>query len=149
MFLLLIAVVHVTNLPYPDCSFVDFWQLLLFCVVVPWVLRIWESFFNFQVFFALHSSPTFGTTCFYQGFPGSRQFFIEGCRASHWGSKQTWPICLFGSNNVQQKVLACSFYLCVKALWNIISTFPRFWTHFLIVICMVKRTFYPLGHRSS
>ena len=35
----------------------------------------------------LHSFPTFGTTCFYQGFRGSRQFFLECCRASHLGSK--------------------------------------------------------------
>ena len=26
-------------------------------------------------------------TCIYQGFPGSWHFFLEGCRASHWGSK--------------------------------------------------------------
>ena len=26
-------------------------------------------------------------TCCYQGFPGSWQFFLEGCRASHHGSK--------------------------------------------------------------
>ena len=28
-----------------------------------------------------------GTICFYQEFPGSRQFFLEGYRASHSGSK--------------------------------------------------------------
>ena len=28
-------------------------------------------------------------TCFCQGFPGSWQFFLEGCRASHRGSKYT------------------------------------------------------------
>ena len=58
-----------------------------FYIAVPWVLRIWESFFYFQTFFTLHPFLTFGTTCFYQGFPGSWQFFIEGCRAFHWGSK--------------------------------------------------------------
>ena len=26
-------------------------------------------------------------TCIYQGFPGSRQFFLEVCRASYWSSK--------------------------------------------------------------
>ena len=48
--------------------------------VLPRVLRIWESL-------TLHSFPTLGTTCFYQGFRGSRQFFLECCRASHLGSK--------------------------------------------------------------
>ena len=55
--------------------------------VLPRVLRIWENVFPSPVFFTLHSFPTFGTTCFYQGFPGSRQFFLEGCRAIHWCSK--------------------------------------------------------------
>ena len=66
----------------------------VFCLIllptfakVPQVLRIWENFFYPETFFNLHSFPTFGTTCFYHGFPGSRHFFHEGCRASHWGSK--------------------------------------------------------------
>ena len=45
-----------------------------------------------QAFFTLHSFPRFGTTdvastCIYQSFLGSQQFFLEGCRASYWGSK--------------------------------------------------------------
>ena len=55
--------------------------------VLPRVLQIWESVFYSQAFFTLQSFPTFGTTWFYQGFHGSWQFFLEGCRASHWGSK--------------------------------------------------------------
>ena len=58
------------------------------CVVVPRVLRIRETFFYSQsFFFTLHSFPTFGTNCFYHGFPGRQQFFLERCRASHWLSK--------------------------------------------------------------
>ena len=38
-----------------------FCHVLCFCVVVPWVLRISESFFYSQAFFTLHSFPTFGT----------------------------------------------------------------------------------------
>ena len=57
-------------------------------VTVPRVLRIWQSFFDSQAFFTKHFFPTFGTTCFYQGFPGSWQFFLEGCKASHWGLKR-------------------------------------------------------------
>ena len=55
--------------------------------VLPRVLRIWESVFYYHVFFTLHSFPTFGRTCLFQGFPGSPQFFVEGCRASLWGLK--------------------------------------------------------------
>ena len=42
----------------------------------------------------------FGTTCFYQGFPGSRQLFLEICRASYWSSKhRPGPsVCLIHSN---------------------------------------------------
>ena len=40
-------------------------QVLRFCIVVLWVLQIWESVFYSQVFFTLTPS------CFYQGFPGA------------------------------------------------------------------------------
>ena len=53
-----------------------------------WYFNRYERFANSIQFF---SFPTFGTTttsnCFYQGFPGSLQFFLEDCRASHCGSK--------------------------------------------------------------
>ena len=72
---------------YPDY----FWLPFLFHL--PWVLRFWVSIFYPQAFFTLHSFPTFlahsqhfGTTCFYQSFTGSQQFF-ESCRASYWSSK--------------------------------------------------------------
>ena len=39
-------------------------------------------------------------TCTYQGFPGSRQFFLEFCRASYWSSKHrpSPSVCLINSN---------------------------------------------------
>ena len=93
-----IAFFHVTNFLCPNCFFAAFCQVVHFCVALPRVLQIWESFFYPQVFFTsqsntaavapvlliwercyysqafftLHSFPTFGTTCFYQGFPGSQ-----------------------------------------------------------------------------
>ena len=49
----------------------------------------WRKFFYSQAFFTLHSFPTFRTTiCFYHDFPRSLQFFLQGCRASQWGSKR-------------------------------------------------------------
>ena len=154
-------------------------QALRFYVDVPRVLRIWESFFYSQAFFTLHSFPTFatvprllriwerfftlrefflsythfptfGTTCNYQGFPGSRQFF-HAWRLQVLPLRfqtQIRPICLFESHNVQHKVLVGRFYLCVKALRITISTSSRFWTHSLIAI-WIRGMLYPLDHRSS
>ena len=39
------------------------------------------------VFYLTLLPDIFGTTCFYQGLPGSQQFFLEVCRASYWSSK--------------------------------------------------------------
>ena len=61
---------------------------------------------------------------------------------------QSSPICLFKSHSVQQKVFG-KFYLCVKALPNTISTSSRFWTCYLIAICIVECMSYPLGHIRS
>ena len=102
VFSLLIAFFNFTNpRVFHYCFFsclyftADFCQISLvwrffvkyFDFVVARVLRIWESIFYSQALFTLHSFPTFGTNRFYQDFPGSRQFFLEGCKVSHWGSK--------------------------------------------------------------
>ena len=54
------------------------------------VLRIWESVIYSQLFCTLHFFQTFSTTYFYQGVPGSRQFFLEVSRIFHLGWKH-WP----------------------------------------------------------
>ena len=43
------------------------------------------DFFTHRRFLPYTSSPTF--SCIYQGLPGSRQSFLEVCRASYWSSK--------------------------------------------------------------
>ena len=53
-----------------------------------------RELFLFSDVFYLTLLPDICTTCFYQGFSGSRQFVLEGCRASHFET-QTRPICLF------------------------------------------------------
>ena len=155
----------------------------VFCLIllptfakVPQVLWIWENFFYPETFFNLHSFPTFGTTCFYHGFPGSRHFFHEGCRASHWGSKhrsspylclnhimlskkyylvgsifvlQTQPISLSEPHNVKQKVLLGRFYFCIKVLQNAVSTSSRLWNHSLIATYIARYMSYLLSYRSS
>ena len=52
-------------------------------------LLIWSAtvlsgyFLPTGIFYLTLLSDIFGTTCFYQGFPGSRQLFLESCRASY------------------------------------------------------------------
>ena len=103
-----------------------FCQVLYFCVVVPRVLQIWESFFYTQAFFTLNSFPTFGTVRFYQGFPGGRQFYLEGRTALTQlrFESQNRSICFFESYNAQQKVLVDRNYLCVKALGTLFQPLP-------------------------
>ena len=49
------------------------------------------------VFYFTLLPDIFRTTCFYQGFPGSRQF-LKICRASYWSSKHRPGLCLIHSN---------------------------------------------------
>ena len=68
---------------------------------LPRTLQFWVGIFYPQTLFTLRSFPDiFDTTCFYQGFPGSRQFFLEVCRASCWSSKHRpgSSVCLIHSN---------------------------------------------------
>ena len=170
----LTAFFHATNFLYHDCFFAAFLSgnsLLRCCTanatdsrgfflligdftlhffqfaIVPRVLRIWERFFCSEAFFTLNSSfPTFGTTCFYQGFPENRMFFFEDCRVSHWET-QTRPIFLFESHSVQQKVLLGRFHLCIKALQSTISTSSRLWTHYLLSTYIKMCMSYSLDQR--
>ena len=64
-------------------------------------LRFWVGVFYPQAFFILRSfTDIFDSTCIYQGLPGSRQFFLEVCRASYWSSKHrpSPSVCLIHSN---------------------------------------------------
>ena len=51
------------------------------------------------VFYLTLLPDIFRTTCFYQGFPGSRQLFFEICRTSYWSLKhRPGPsVCLINS----------------------------------------------------
>ena len=53
------------------------------------------------VFYLTLLPDIFGTTCFYQGFPGSRKLFLEICRTSYWSSKQkpAPSVCLIHGNS--------------------------------------------------
>ena len=58
------------------------------------------AFFTHRLLYLTLLRNIFGTTCFYQGLPGSQQFFLEVCRASYWSSKHrpSPSVCLIHSN---------------------------------------------------
>ena len=60
---------------YPDY----FWLPFLFHL--PRALRFWVGIFYPQAFFTLHSFTDI-LTCVYQGFSGSRQYFLEVCTSA-------------------------------------------------------------------
>ena len=80
--------------PYPDyVLFLSLARSFVFGVValVQRGLRFKRAFFTLRCFLSYTHSPHGActvSTCFYEGLPGSRQFFLEGCRAFHYGSKQ-------------------------------------------------------------
>ena len=170
----LTAFFHATNFLYHDCFFAaflsgnsllrcctanatdsrgfflligDFYLTLLsICHSTTSATDLREIFLLWGVFTLNSSFPTFGTTCFYQGFPENRMFFFEDCRVSHWET-QTRPIFLFESHSVQQKVLLGRFHLCIKALQSTISTSSRLWTHYLLSTYIKMCMSYSLDQR--
>ena len=100
-----------------------FCQIFIFCVVVPRVLRIWENFLYHQVFFTLHSFPTFGISCFYQG-PAVLPWTLHGFPLRF--ETQTWSICLFETYSLQQKVLEGRFYLSIYVLRSYKNYYKNF-----------------------
>ena len=58
------------------------------------------AFLTHSVFYLTLLRNIFGATCFYQGFPGSRQLYLETCWASYWSSKHrsSPSVCLIHSN---------------------------------------------------
>ena len=99
---------------YPDY----FWLPLLFHL--PRALRFWVSVFYPQAFFTLRSfTDIFDSTCVYQDLPGSRQFFLEVCRASYWSSKhRPGPsVCLIHSNPLSSYSEEFIFKFCHVLSW--------------------------------
>ena len=88
----------------------------------PRALRPWVGIFYPQACFTLRSFTDI-LTCVYQGFPGSRQFFLEVCRASYWSSKHRRgpSICLIHSNPQPSYSERFSFklyyILSINCLW--------------------------------
>ena len=81
------------------------WLATLSFSTIP--LSSYRERYGFEWAFSTHRrflpyapSRHFCTTCFYQGFPGSRQLFLKICRASYWSSKHriSPSVCLIHSN---------------------------------------------------
>ena len=99
-------------------------------------LRFWVNIFYPQAFFTIYLFQHFGTTFFYQGFTGSRQLFLESCRASYWSSKHrpSPSVCLIHSNpqsfihlkSVSMHVNITKVLLVVKTLLKNIDRQPHY-----------------------
>ena len=86
--------------------------------ILPPALWPWVGILCLQAVFTLRSFTDI-LTCVYQGFPGSRQFFLEVCRASYWSSKhRPGPcICLIHSNPQTSYLERFSFKFCHILVW--------------------------------
>ena len=97
------------------------------------------------VFYLTLLHQHFDSTCVYQGLPGSRQFFLEVCRASYWSSKhRPGPsVCLIHSN--PQKFYTGRFYFSFMAARTCEESAPRemrtlstkglaCWKHFVLSV---------------
>ena len=87
-------------------------------IFLPRALRPWVGIFYSQAFFTLCSFTNI-LTCVYQGFPGSRQFFLEVWRASYWSSKYrpSPSVCLIHSNHQSSYSERFSFKLYHILSW--------------------------------
>ena len=133
--------------PFSGVSFFTFFGVFLYCCTVS--ATDLRELFLFSDIFYLTPFPDIWHNLLLSRLPWELAVL-------HWRLQglplrfetQSSPICLFKSHSVQQKVFS-KFYLCVKALPNTISTSSRFWTCYLIVICIVECMSYPLGHIRS
>ena len=84
--------------PSPSLSVLRYFSFSV--IFLPRALPVLSGHFSpTGIFFTLRSFTDI-LTCIYQGFPRSRQFFLEVCRASYWSSKyRPGPsVCLIHSN---------------------------------------------------
>ena len=90
-----------------------FCQVLCFCIVIPRVPRIWESFFlPLGVFYVTLLPHIWHNVMLHQpAFKSSLGAGSSSLKLKHW-----LPICLFELHSVQQTVLLSRLCLCVKAL---------------------------------
>ena len=83
-----IAGVFTPHFILPAQPIAEWFATLSFSTIpfLPRAVRSWVGIFYHNAFFTLRSLTNI-LTCVYQGFPGSRQFFLDVCRASYGSSK--------------------------------------------------------------
>ena len=102
------------------------------------------AFFTHRLLYLTLLRNIFGTTCFYQGLPGSQQFFLEVCRASYWSSKhRPGPsVCLIHSN--PQSFIHLKFVFIHVNIANVLLIFDKkvlvFWFSVLDRIRLSSRS---------
>ena len=121
-----------TNFLYHNCFFVRHF----ICVLLCHECYGFERAFLLLGILTLYAFPTFGTTCFHQGFPGSSQFFLKGCRTFHWGSK-----CNTGSSVCLSHTVFSQRYLSVGSIY-VLRPYATQYQPFQLKS-------YPLGHKCS
>ena len=115
-------------------------------IFLPRALRFWVAMFYPQAFFTL-CSFTHILICIYQGFPGSRQFFLEVCRASYWSSKhRAGPsVCLIYSNPQSKIYNSATYYhelLVVESLgYMVLTHFELFFASSRSYVKTIKKHF--------
>ena len=101
-------------------------------------------FLTTAVFYLTLLPDIFGTTCFYQGLPWSRQFFLQVCRGSYWSSKhRSGPsVCLIHSN--PQSFIHLKFVFIHVNIANVLLIFDKkvlvFWFSVLDRIRLSSRS---------
>ena len=81
-----------------------------------WYLVIYRECYGFErAFFTLRCFLTYTPSCWFQGFPGSRQFNFRVSRASCWSSKHSPGLAIRLNHNNPQKRYSVRFYLRVAA----------------------------------
>ena len=136
---------HFNDFLFRDCFLSD--TSLLSCRTR--VRRIWGVFFTLRHFLPYTPSRHLAQPVYIEAFLGPA---VQSWRLQDLPLRfetQIRPIYLFESHSVQQKILVGRYYLCIKDLWNTVTKSSRFWTRYLIAICIIKPMSCILHHRSS
>ena len=114
------------------------------------ILVIYGECYEFEgKLFALRRFLPCTPSCWFQGFPGSRQFNLKVSRASCWSSKHSPSLTIRLNHNNPQNRYGGRFYLRVRGwLANQESTSYGIRNLFTIGEHVRSLTFYPLGHKA-
>ena len=79
------------------------------------------AFFTHRLLYLTLLRNIFGTTCFYQGLPGSQQFFLEVCRAAYSFLKhRPGPSVCFWFTVIHNPLYILNLYLCMSIFQKVL-----------------------------